>query len=250
MMNSGVRQHIATLNACNQRGGRMLSMIDLINAESVNLDLAAYLVAMMRNGASLLVGARPGGAGKTAVMVACLNFVPDDTEIVVVDQPSAVYNEGEVGDHNRCFLAHEIGAGTYYAYVWGKEAREFFALTEKGYTIASNLHTDTLEQLITQLCEQNHIPKPLVDNVTMKIFLRMRRSPAGLWQRWVRRVYENDGGVDHLIWIGDQNGIFTRIKKSSYVTTADESAAAHFLNSCQEKNLVTIESLRQELIYK
>ena len=50
MLSHSVREHIATLNACNQRGGRMLSMIDLISAGTVDLDLAAYLTAMMRKG--------------------------------------------------------------------------------------------------------------------------------------------------------------------------------------------------------
>ena len=62
------RAHIRALDDCNQRGGRMLSLVDLIAAGTVDLPLAAYLAAAMRSGASLLLGARPGGAGKTTVM--------------------------------------------------------------------------------------------------------------------------------------------------------------------------------------
>jgi hypothetical protein len=47
----------------------MLSLVDLIEAGTVDLPLAAYPAAAMRS-ASLLVGARPGDAGKTAVMCA------------------------------------------------------------------------------------------------------------------------------------------------------------------------------------
>ncbi|TFG69855.1 MAG: hypothetical protein E4H27_06720, partial [Anaerolineales bacterium] len=78
-------QHVQTLNACNQRGGRMLSLVDLVDAGSVNIAMAGYLAAMMQEGASLLVGAKPGGAGKTAVMCACLNFLPATMEIRVLD---------------------------------------------------------------------------------------------------------------------------------------------------------------------
>ena len=52
--------------------------MDLLEAGTVDLPLAGYLAAMMRRGSSLMVGARPGGAGKTAVMVALLNLLPDD----------------------------------------------------------------------------------------------------------------------------------------------------------------------------
>ena len=57
----------------------MLSLVDLIKAGTVDLRLAAYLAAAMHSGASLLVGARPGAAGKTTVMCALLNFLPDRT---------------------------------------------------------------------------------------------------------------------------------------------------------------------------
>jgi len=65
-----IEAHVDALNACNQRGGRMLSLIDLLKDESVSLPMAGYLAAAMRGGASLLVGANPGGAGKTTVMCA------------------------------------------------------------------------------------------------------------------------------------------------------------------------------------
>ena len=58
-----ISQHVQALNACNQRGGRMLSLVDLLDAGTVDLPLAAYLAAAMRAGASLLVGANPRGRG-------------------------------------------------------------------------------------------------------------------------------------------------------------------------------------------
>ena len=82
MSQAAIRAHVRAINDCNQRGGRMLSLVDLLDAGSVDLPLAAYLAAAMRGGASLLVGARPGGAGKTAVMCALLNWIPDHTIIV------------------------------------------------------------------------------------------------------------------------------------------------------------------------
>jgi type IV secretory pathway ATPase VirB11/archaellum biosynthesis ATPase len=131
----------------------MLSLVDLIEAETVDLPLAAYLAAAMRAGASLLVGARPGGAGKTAVMCALLNFLPDDTVIRAVDS-RAVLAEGQRDDEpgRTCYLAHEISSASYYAYVWGHEARTLFGLVADGHVIASNLHADTLEETRDQLC--------------------------------------------------------------------------------------------------
>ena len=46
----------------------MLSVVDLIDAGTISVDLAAYSLAAISQGASFLVGAMPGGAGKTTVM--------------------------------------------------------------------------------------------------------------------------------------------------------------------------------------
>ena len=60
----------------NQRGGRMLSIVDLIQAGTISVEMAAYAMRAMEAGDSLLTAARPGGAGKTTLMAALLNFLP------------------------------------------------------------------------------------------------------------------------------------------------------------------------------
>ena len=80
-MSSDTVQHCAEIERCNQRDGRMLSIVDLIEADTVTRDLAAYSLAAIGSGASFMVGALPGGAGKTTVMGALLNFVPQVTPL-------------------------------------------------------------------------------------------------------------------------------------------------------------------------
>ena len=41
-MNDEISKHCDELNRCNQRGGRMLSVFDLLAAKTLDLDLAAY----------------------------------------------------------------------------------------------------------------------------------------------------------------------------------------------------------------
>lgn len=60
--------HCAEIERCNQRGGRMLSIVDLIEAGTMTRELAAYSLAAIGAGASFMVGALPGGAGKTTVI--------------------------------------------------------------------------------------------------------------------------------------------------------------------------------------
>ncbi len=183
-MDAAVRRHCRELDRCNQRGGRMLSMLDLIDAGTLDLDLAAWLMVRIARGASFMVGARPGGAGKTTVMCALLNLVPPDMELVaataeVVRQASATPSDGR-----RCFVCHEIGAGPYFAYLWGAPLRAYCALQEKGYMLATSLHADDLQEAREQVCAENAVPEMLFNGFSLMIFLRM----SGAWPRQQRRV--------------------------------------------------------------
>jgi hypothetical protein len=244
-----LQDHVREIERCNQRGGRMLSLVDLLDAGSVDLPLAAYLAAAMRNGASLLVGARPGGAGKTAVMCALLNFLPDETAIQPVAAPSVLaqgLRDGAYGE--TCYLAHEIGAGYWYAYVWDEQARAFFQLAANGHTVASNLHADTLQQTRAQLCEENGVPRAHLDAVGLKVYLGVARGARGSMRRWVRRVYENDGTGDRLLVERMRDGAFRQAAESTLVTREQEAEYASLLGELWQQGRRTIEEVRRALV--
>jgi hypothetical protein len=244
-----IQAHVQAINDCNQRGGRMLSLVDLIDAGTVDLPLAAYLAAVTRSGASFLVGARPGGAGKTAVMCALLNFLPDHTVIRPVGQPSVLVDaQRDERPGDTCYLAHEVGAGHWYAYVWGREARAFFALAGRGHIVASNLHADMLEETHDQLCRKNGVARAHVDGVTLKIYLRMARTGGRSVRRWVSHVYESDGTADRLLWTGDRHNAFSRRAASEVLSQAQESQHADLLDRLLTQNIRRIEDIRRALV--
>jgi hypothetical protein len=229
----------------------MLSLVDLIDVGSVDLPMAAYLAAAMRAGASLLVGANPGGAGKTAVMGALLNFLPDDTIIRPVTHrgvlPGSCGPE-ELGDV--CYLAHEIGAGSYYAYIWGRDARAFFAAAAQGHTIASNLHADTLAETQDQLCGQNRVPPAHLDAVGLKLYLGVERTRGWPMRRWVRHVYENDGTGDRLLWTQEAQGASAQQspEESTLISSRQAQVYAEFLTDLLRQDVRRIEDVRRALI--
>lgn len=250
LVDAMVEAHVRALRECNQRGGRLLSLVDLIGAGTVDFDLAAYLAAVMRSGGSLLVGARPGGAGKTAVMVALLNFLPDATAIQPVEGP-AVLRRGlaDTAYGATCYLAHEIGAGFYYAYLWNEDARLFFELAGRGHTIVSNLHADTLDELHAQLSGRIGVAPEHVRAITLKVFLRVGRGPNLRVRRWVSRVYEaGEDGADHLVWVGERWGQFARREPSRFVTPEAESACRDLLVHLSREGVVTIEAVRHAVV--
>ena len=251
MDESGLREHVRQLDRCNQRGGRMLSLTDLLNAGTVGLDLGAYLAAAMRSGASLMVGANPGGAGKTTVMAALLNWIPNHTCIVPAETQIVLrtaLSDQPLDLSARCFVAHEVGSGSHYAYVWGEDARSFFALARKGYIIATNLHADTLFETRHQLLRTNGVASRDLDAVTLKVFLKVKRMHGWQVRRTVSRVYESDGSGDHLLWTGDGEGNYVRAADSALLDPSDEAKYRDLLARMQRDDIRFIEHVRRLLL--
>src|SRR5512137_1124903 len=142
-MQPEVQAHCAEIARCNQRGGRMLSVVDLIDAGTLTRDVTAYALAAIGRGASFMVGALPGGAGKTTIMGALLNLVPADVRLVPADSLETIASGLRERSARRCYVCHEIGAGPYYAYLWDEALRRYFELPDAGHMLATNLHADT-----------------------------------------------------------------------------------------------------------
>lgn len=125
----------------------MLSVVDLLEAGTLTAHQAAWLLARILRGSSWLVGARPGGAGKTTVMSALLAMVPRDVNVRLTN-PGSGWNECRSGD---CVVAYELSPGFYDAYIWGQDVVRMTELGTRRRRIVSNLHADTLEQARAQI---------------------------------------------------------------------------------------------------
>jgi hypothetical protein len=196
-MHDAIAKHCDQLNRCNQRGGRMLSVFDLLAAKTLDLDLAVYLMARISTGSSFMVGSVPGGAGKTTVMCALLNFVPADVPLIAAT-PRAVYEaaNNKTSQPRACYICHEIGSGHYFAYLWADELRAYCGLSEKGHILATNLHADNLEQAREQICETNGVPNKHFNKFDLLIFLSIEDGYLKTNRR-IKEVYSSDGSSGH-----------------------------------------------------
>lgn len=199
---------IDIVNRANQRGGRMLSVLDLLDAGTLSPELAAWLLARIAEGSSWLVGARPGGAGKTTIMCALLAMLPEGSPVHLAGDGDG-WGKARSGE---CVVAYEIGAGSYEGYVWGGELQTFASLGERGCRIVSNLHADTLEQARGQIVGQNGVSEAGFGR--FGLFLPIRRGSSGgrsmpvvpeVWRcaagAW-ERVRDPDLGVEEQAVLG------------------------------------------------
>jgi hypothetical protein len=174
----------------------MLSVFDLLAAKTLDLDLAAYLMARISKGASFMVGAVPGGAGKTTVMCALLNFVSADVSLIAAT-PEAVHGAAnEMPSRRACYVCHEVGSGSYFAYLWSDALRNYCGLSERGHMLAANLHADDIDEARGQVCGSNGVRADHFNKFELLIFLRIRGGYFDA-RRWIEMVYSSDGSSEH-----------------------------------------------------
>ncbi len=180
-----LRDNLREINSLNQRGGRMLSVVDLIEDGTLTSEVAGYLLTSVAGGASFLTAAGPGGVGKTTLMACLLSFLAPGERIHTVTDPQRLPEpEGPT-----CYLCHEIGAGHWYGYLWGDEAADFLALRQQG-RIAASLHAETVEELRDQLLGPS-IGADERDLAAVRLLLFMVRRGS---RRRVSAIYERAGG--------------------------------------------------------
>lgn len=138
--------NLREINSLNQRGGRMLTVVDLIEDGTLDAPTSGLLLSFVAAGASFLTAAGPGGVGKSTLMAVLLSFLPPGERIRTVTDPATVGDP----DEPTCWLCHEIGSGHWFGYLWGGEAARFLALQDRG-RVAGSLHADTDEEIAAQL---------------------------------------------------------------------------------------------------
>ena len=199
-MNSLERKNLAEIEGLNQRGGRTLSFVDLIRAGTLSVEMVAHCWAAIAHGASFLTAARPGGAGKSTVLANLLILLPPGEEIVTVTEARAD------GDTPRCLLAHEIGSGHWYGYIWGRQVAEFLARMAAGKRVASCIHADTLDELRDiLLAPPLEVPAAHLDLLDLILFVHVTtagRRVAALWERadrGHRLAFEWEAAGDRIV---------------------------------------------------
>lgn len=277
---------VREINALNQRGGRMLSAIDLLAAGTMDLRLTAYLMRAIRKGASILACAGPGGTGKTTLMGALLCFLPTHALLKVVERPEPLSWYEEQADPQRptWFICHELGPGPWYSYLWGDGAKAFLSMPNQKRFCATTVHADDLGEL-RRLLQGREIGISHDDfaGLDLILFIRaMRGQGTGRWQRRVtevcigtgdankthKRICRWDSSTDRFIWQLeeiDQPDISTSEKAtakawlSSFMSQPERKAIPNdipvslqpyyeFLRSLKEKRITAVEDVRREVV--
>lgn len=220
---------ISIVKRSNQRGGRMFSIIDLLESGTLDLDKSGWLVSRIEAGSSFLVGAKAGGAGKTTVMGALLIMLPAGVRLYLTGDRTFI-REQNPGDLNY-MVSYEISPAFYEGYVWGESLREMFAMTDNEFRIAANLHADTLEDAKHQIIVENRVPEHRFNKCDIFVPITLHGR-----MREVNRIFYFDKHGDNS-WKE-----FSR----SHIPSPREIKIQDFLKYCIKENIRLIEEVRGE----
>lgn len=197
-------RNLMEIEGLSQRG-QTLSIVDLVKANTLDVDMAAYSLYAIVNGASFLTAARPGNAGKTTLMSCLMTFLPPGIKVVTItDQAMVAEAQKHIekeGAENLCFLCHEIGAGPVYGYLWGESAGQYLHLTKSGGRIASCLHADTLSETHDILVSSElGVSEEDFSRIGLFLFINLERQTTG-YRRRVATLHEaGDSGKHNLVY--------------------------------------------------
>ena len=183
-------------------GDSPLSLVDQIETGTLDLELAAWLVSHVARGASFIVGAEPGRAGKSTTMGSLLSFVPADLTFVEALPGEVAALDGDP----TCVICHELSNHPPPAYLWDQDLRDYFSLADHSHLLVANLHADDLEATRGQICGENGVPEAQFHAVDLYIFLRVEGEDPET-RRTVESVHFSDGSGPHQTVFTRQTGL-------------------------------------------
>jgi hypothetical protein len=235
---------ILTLLSRSRRRERPFSLLDLIELGTLDLELAAWLISHVSRGASFIIGAEPGGAGKTTTMRALLSFAPDNLPLAIA-QPGEIAN---AYSSPHCVISFELSDHRPPGYLWGQDLRDFLALSEQGHMRVSNMHADDLDQAHAQICDRNGVPESHFRAVNLFVFIGVEGQDASAWRvnnasarRYINEIFYSDGAAAHELVFTSDKGLLAQAPRDA----TDEGRCRRFLSEALVGPSKTIEEIRR-----
>jgi hypothetical protein len=133
---------------------RPLSMAQIIALKSVDAETAALTWILLEHGASLTVAGPTDpqpGIGKTTTLNALLQFLPEGTALAYMSgmyEKFAFTQLPDIDPATTYALCNEV-SDHLHIYMWGRVARRYLTLPAQGYHIATSVHADTIDDVIS-----------------------------------------------------------------------------------------------------
>ncbi len=162
-----------------------LSLVEVLQAGNMPPRLAAMFWLAMERGASLIVAAEPPSAGKTATLTALLSLTPPETVAYFTRGIGETFSLPPRTDAHPTYILVNEMSEDLPVYTWDAQARRVFELMAEGYSLATTVHADTVDEVLSILQEEIGVPRDHIAKLTFILPLQLSPGPTGT--RPVRR---------------------------------------------------------------
>ena len=166
-----------------------LSIVQILQAGNMPPRLAAMFWLAMERGASLIVAADPPSAGKTATLTALLSLTPPETVAYFTRGAGETFALPPRTDAHPTYILVNEMSDHLPVYTWDSYARRAFELLAEGYSLATTVHANTVDEVLSILREEIGVPPEHIAGLTFVAPLHLGRDPDG-GQGLRRRVRE------------------------------------------------------------
>lgn len=141
---------------------RPLSLAQIIALQSVDCETVALIWLLLEHGASLTVAGPTDpqpGVGKTTTLNALLQFLPKGTALAYMSgmyENFAFTRLPEVKPESTYALCNEV-SDHLPIYMWGRVARRYLSLPAQGYHVATSVHADTIDDVLSMYQHDLHL---------------------------------------------------------------------------------------------
>jgi hypothetical protein len=133
---------------------RPLTVAQIIALRSVDVETAALAWLLLEHGASLTVAGPTDptpGVGKTTTLNALLQFLPENTALAYMSgmyENFAFTRSPDIDPATTYALCNEV-SDHLPIYMWGRVARRYLSLPVQGYHVATSVHADTIDEVVS-----------------------------------------------------------------------------------------------------
>jgi len=236
-----------------QRGKRMLSIVDLISSGTVSIELAAHLVNLILKGITISSGSLIGGTGKTTLLASLLSFLPANRNIITTTN-SNLDNliEKSKRQSKAVYLCHEISPASYYSYLWRDDLKSYFKLKINNNNLAFTIHADSPDEVYPQIVnEYSGLKKEDFFKIDVLVFIKYFNSHIKA-DRKVTILYEKDEKkYQHILTYQYEENNFIKVRNSPLLDKKDlsiELEIQSFLKSLIKSDIYKIENVRSKFL--
>jgi len=162
----------------------------------MNEHMAALLWTIGAEKKSFVSCAVPQWAGKSTTLSAILEYVPDGTPVHALSGEIDEMREFAKSPDGGYLEVGEISDQKPVRYIWGEPIKVLFETLRTGFSFATTMHTEGVEDVFDQICAANGVSDADASMIEYVIHIhRFGDDKENYWRR-VNGIYEIRGVED------------------------------------------------------